>query len=300
MPVIRTLEHYYSNGKAWMNNELFSSIVIQFDKELALAGVTRACLLLDNAPSHKVTDLQPKLQVVRLVLLPKNTTAILQPNDQGIIGALKARYKKIMLRKVYKITITNPSEDASKVFSNLKISDALDALHEACIFLLSKPSSLRNCWIKSGLVDDIERNTCSCQASAPMPPNLPADLSDDILDAVSSIDEVLGVLNASFPEAERITAAALLDLEQDFMAHEPVSIAEIINETFEEARLSKKARATSVLCNEAIAAVQQLKDGHIDEGQLANRLLTMASDYTVRCANLVFTNNRYITVISPI
>jgi hypothetical protein len=53
-------------------------------------------LFLDNAPSH------PKLTLnnVTLQFLPANTTSKSQPMDQGIIQALKLRYRRRQLQKM--------------------------------------------------------------------------------------------------------------------------------------------------------------------------------------------------------
>ena len=56
-------------------------------------------LLLDNAPAHPSTEtLQSRDGNVKVMFLPPNTTSILQPMDQGILEAMKRRYKKSLLR----------------------------------------------------------------------------------------------------------------------------------------------------------------------------------------------------------
>ena len=55
-------------------------------------------LLLDNAPDHAAVDiLQSKDGKVSTMFFPPNTSSILQPMDQGILEALKRRYKKFIL-----------------------------------------------------------------------------------------------------------------------------------------------------------------------------------------------------------
>ena len=52
-------------------------------------------LLLDNAPAHpSVEMLQSKDGRDNTMLLPPNTISIIQPMDQGILEAMKRRYKK--------------------------------------------------------------------------------------------------------------------------------------------------------------------------------------------------------------
>jgi hypothetical protein len=57
-------------------------------------------MIVDNAGSHTIEATQEKLLNTLLVPLPPNTTALMQPNDQGIIAAFKAQYRKQMLRQV--------------------------------------------------------------------------------------------------------------------------------------------------------------------------------------------------------
>lgn len=52
-------------------------------------------LLVDNATSHRVPA--PELDRLSLKFLPPNTTAILQPNDNGIIAAFKCKYRYLEL-----------------------------------------------------------------------------------------------------------------------------------------------------------------------------------------------------------
>ncbi|XP_059583233.1 tigger transposable element-derived protein 1-like [Alligator mississippiensis] len=90
-----TLPIYYrANNKAWMTQALFEdwfiNCFIPSVKHYCLEkGVPfKIILLLDNAPGHPqhLDDLHPDVEVV---YLPKNTTAILQPMDQGAIATFK-------------------------------------------------------------------------------------------------------------------------------------------------------------------------------------------------------------------
>ena len=54
-------------------------------------------LLVDNAPSHMV---DAEYSNIKIVFLPTNTTAELQPLDQGIIRVVKLAYHKAVTEKV--------------------------------------------------------------------------------------------------------------------------------------------------------------------------------------------------------
>ena len=83
---------YTSNSKAWMTCELFRTWLLDFNRHFEKKG-RHVVLLLDNAPSHP----NLKLSNVKLLFLPPNTTASLQPLDQGILRSMKAKYSKKMV-----------------------------------------------------------------------------------------------------------------------------------------------------------------------------------------------------------
>uniref|UniRef100_UPI00358E3D77 tigger transposable element-derived protein 1-like n=1 Tax=Myxine glutinosa TaxID=7769 RepID=UPI00358E3D77 len=96
--VKHTLPVYYrSNRKAWMTQALFedwflSCFVPQVrEYRLQQSIACRIVLVLDNAPGHPqhLDDLHAD---VKVVYLPPNMTAILQPMDQGAIATFKAYY----------------------------------------------------------------------------------------------------------------------------------------------------------------------------------------------------------------
>ncbi|KAE8965955.1 hypothetical protein PR001_g28561, partial [Phytophthora rubi] len=79
---------YKGVGKGWMTAAVFSEWLQDLEARMA-AEDRRILLLVDNAPSHKVPE--EATPHVRVVKLPPNTTAAIQPMDQGVIATLKAR-----------------------------------------------------------------------------------------------------------------------------------------------------------------------------------------------------------------
>jgi hypothetical protein len=77
-----------------MTSDLFEAELRHWDRELRLQK-RKILLLVDNCPAHPVLE---KLENIKLVFLPANTTSMLQPMDQGVIR-LKCHYHKpILLR----------------------------------------------------------------------------------------------------------------------------------------------------------------------------------------------------------
>ena len=61
----------------------------------------KSLLLLDNAPVHPDSaSLVSKEGDIKAMFLPTNTTALVQPMDQGVLEAMKRRYCKAMLRSL--------------------------------------------------------------------------------------------------------------------------------------------------------------------------------------------------------
>ena len=97
---------YYAQKSAWVTSEIFSDwfhgeFVPSVKKHLSEIGLTvKALLLLDNAPSHPdETVLQSSDKCIKAMFLPPNTTALIQPMDQGVLESLKRRCRKSLLRK---------------------------------------------------------------------------------------------------------------------------------------------------------------------------------------------------------
>lgn len=59
----------------------------------------KALLILDNAPGHPV-NLSELSEDLEIEYLHKNTTALIQPMDQGVIAIFKAYYLRRTFRKL--------------------------------------------------------------------------------------------------------------------------------------------------------------------------------------------------------
>lgn len=98
---------YQSQQSAWMSTEIFhkwfyNSFVPTVRKELSSLGLEqKAVLVLDNCPAHpNAQDLVSEDGKITAYYLPPNVTSLIQPKDQGVLGALKRRYKKKILRRL--------------------------------------------------------------------------------------------------------------------------------------------------------------------------------------------------------
>jgi len=83
---------YLSSNNAWMTSELFIRWVHDLNEEM-VSQKRKILLILDNAPCH----ISHNCSAIEFLFLPKNTTAILQPLDMGVIKAFKNHYFNVLI-----------------------------------------------------------------------------------------------------------------------------------------------------------------------------------------------------------
>ena len=104
-------------------------------------------LFIDNCTAHP----EVHLSNIKLIFLPPNTTARLQPMDAGIIQTVKMTYRKKLLRHLlFKMDQCISASDLAKQISVL---DAILWLKSSWESVL--PSTISKCFANSGFaVDD--------------------------------------------------------------------------------------------------------------------------------------------------
>ena len=147
---------YKSQKSAWMNLQVFidwytNDFIPQVKRQREQEGRNgKVLLVLDNAPSHPSEDTLNEIEsCFRVMFLPPNVTALIQPMDQGVIEKLKRLYRKQVLRRL--LLVENESNDNVVNFSktiNLKdacfmLADALDSLTK---------QNVMNAWKKLWLI----------------------------------------------------------------------------------------------------------------------------------------------------
>lgn len=92
---------YYANKKAWMTQLLFFAWLGRLDGYIGLTENRKILLMVDNCSAHGSIGVLPPLQNVEVFFLPPNTTSHLQPLDAGIIAALKSKFRRRILFRVF-------------------------------------------------------------------------------------------------------------------------------------------------------------------------------------------------------
>uniref|UniRef100_A0A8C4MQP4 HTH CENPB-type domain-containing protein n=1 Tax=Equus asinus TaxID=9793 RepID=A0A8C4MQP4_EQUAS len=105
----------------------------------------RALLLLDGAPCHPA-HLGSLSAHVRVEFLPKNTSALIQPMNQGIIAAFKAHYLHRMLSQLVQETAGEDRPSVWEFWRSYTVITAVDNIAEAWAEL--QPATMNSAWRK--------------------------------------------------------------------------------------------------------------------------------------------------------
>uniref|UniRef100_A0A8C9SH57 HTH CENPB-type domain-containing protein n=1 Tax=Scleropages formosus TaxID=113540 RepID=A0A8C9SH57_SCLFO len=137
-----------SNRKTWVTQEVFidyirsyfSPFVEQYCKENSLPN--KALLIIDDAPGH-TADVR-YADNVEVLLLPPNTTSLLQPMDQGVKATFKAYYLQLLMKHL----VNEAEKDSSlkDVWRQFDIKMALCFMAEAWQGI--KPETMNAAWSK--------------------------------------------------------------------------------------------------------------------------------------------------------
>ncbi|VVC38510.1 DDE superfamily endonuclease domain, partial [Cinara cedri] len=108
----------------------------EWDKQLAKEK-RHILLAVDNCPAHPPVQ----TEFIKLVFLPPNTTSVLQPLDQGIIKALKVKFRKKLVLKIINQEEQGKDIKISVLDAILMISDAWNDI---------STTTIRNCFHHAG------------------------------------------------------------------------------------------------------------------------------------------------------
>lgn len=129
---------YDHSTNAWMTRNLFQKWLLGFNEDMKNES-KKVLLLLDNAPSHICEDLSN----VEVLLLPKNTTPILQPLDMGIIKAFKNHYNNALILN----SVGKNDFDAEETMKCTTILDAMYFCSNAWEAISTE--TIKNCFQKA-------------------------------------------------------------------------------------------------------------------------------------------------------
>lgn len=185
-----------------MTSALWKDILDQINHKMSLQG-RKIILLVDNATVHRSGK---DYSNVKIVFLPKNTTALIQPLDQGVIKTLKSYYRTQLVRKMM-----SAIESGVKMQEFIKKLDGFSAMYmlKRALFLV-KPSTVTNCFRKAQIVkEDVLMETDPVEDE---PTEVsPTDLSPEAFEQWISCDEDL----PCFGEVDEEICQAILENEAE-------------------------------------------------------------------------------------
>lgn len=182
-----SLQIYYSfNKNAWMTRVLFAS---WFNNEFVPSVRTfsiqqgiepKALLLLDNCSGHHVgCELLSDDGLIKCAFLPPNVTSLGQPMDQGVIAAIKMRYKKKFLNQLLLLEDENSSfEERQK---KVTLLHCVNWLRESWDELSAE--TIKNSWNKIFDLDEIDEEWLEEELQTMK------ETFDDLINTSSSNDE---------------------------------------------------------------------------------------------------------------
>ncbi|XP_072145376.1 tigger transposable element-derived protein 4-like [Dermacentor andersoni] len=174
---IKTLPvDYESNKKAWMTNEIFKSWITKLDRKFASSN-RKVLFLVDHCSAHVNV---PALSAIRLAFVPANTTAVLQPMDQGTIKNVKVLYRRHLLERM--MCMNNSAKyEASLVSAIHMLARAWDRV---------KQETLANCFRACGYVTASPEDASAISSEEASTSELDSTDFGDALGDVNSEDYV--------------------------------------------------------------------------------------------------------------
>ena len=171
-----------------MNSSIFEVWIKTVDRKMKRER-RKILMFVDNAPSHH----KMKLENVKLVFLPPNTTSKIQPMDQGIIQSMKLKFHKRQSRKILADMDKHKDMCSSEL---LKLINVLDAIYWVkSSWDEVEPSTIVKCFKKCGFDFDTSVNVDT---------SVDSDIDEDSpLRLVSLANELFGCEFSELVEIER-------------------------------------------------------------------------------------------------
>ena len=145
---------YFAQSKAWMTADIMQNILLHLNRRLIRTNRS-ILLLMDNATPHDPSFVG-KFSNIKIVFLPANTTAKLQPLDAGIIKNFKVHYRKLLLRHV----LSRMKDNSLSTADIIKSVDVLTAIRWTKLAWENVQSStIVNCFKHCKAVPDVSTDT---------------------------------------------------------------------------------------------------------------------------------------------
>lgn len=129
-----------------MNGQLYEEWLKWFDRQMAGRKVL---LFVDNAPAHQ----NIQLKNVTVKYLPANTTSFCQPMDQGLIQAMKLKYRKRQLQHVLLQMEKQKDKSGDQLLKDISVLDAICWVAQS--WKEVEVSTVVKCFAKAGFSEKV-------------------------------------------------------------------------------------------------------------------------------------------------
>lgn len=116
--------YYRNNASAWMTSHIFANWLGILNKQFE-AQKRHVIIFMDNFSGHKI-DVYSNITIA---FLPPNCSSVIQPLDQGIIEAVKRRYRTVIVReKIERLENNKHTEEINIKTAMYMLKRAWDAV----------------------------------------------------------------------------------------------------------------------------------------------------------------------------
>ena len=202
---------YCAQAKSWMSSELFEEWIKELDRSFGVQK-RKIALIVDNCPAHPTVT---GLEWIELIFLPPNTTSVTQPMDQGVIRALKAKYRSLAVRKQL------ANLEKGKQLPKISILTAMTMLNKAWGSIPDR--TFLNCFKKSGISEESAEKALNDEDD----PFANLDVEEDVIEDLRGD---LQVMKEKFNVNFELTAEELVDIDFEISVTGAISDKDIIAE----------------------------------------------------------------------
>ena len=133
---------YKSNANSWMTCTIFEEWLHLIDTRF-IKDNRKVCLMIDNCQAHPKI-LTRQLCNIKISFLPRNTTPVIQPLDQGVIKNFKLFYREKIVMRILCNLEAGINKDINLIEYIIEINNAWQNV---------KAYTIKNCFVK-GLISE--------------------------------------------------------------------------------------------------------------------------------------------------
>jgi hypothetical protein len=173
-----------NSRKAWMNTVIMIDWLKSFYHHI---GSRTVILTMDNLKAHiNAIEQLPPPSNIHIIWLPKNSTSVFQPLDQGIIQNLKVHYRKQWIQH-----IINCIDHNINPFTTVTVNEAVHWSSRAWFYHVNN-TTIYNCFRKSTIM----------QPSITLPSEPPVNVDIEYTALQQRIPDVMSLQHILHPEDE--------------------------------------------------------------------------------------------------